>query len=620
MTRTTRHRLPILLAALAMLALSLSGAPVAAQDGSAPAAPTELTTEASHNSVKLTWRDPGDGSITHYQVLRRDRAVHAAGVFVTIQSNTGSADTEYTDSSAQPEKSYVYRIIAVNRHGASQRSRFARADTPAAPPPDPTPEPTAIPAAVPTAVPTQEPTSEPTPEPTAVPTAVPTANAAPTREPTPEPAPDKRIGSLTVTSSASGELTLTWSEPNPVPNDYRVIWAESNSNYRSWRDPDGNLYATDTSVTLTNLAAGTEYKVKVRARYGNDSPGPWSEEARYSTMAPPPTAAPTATAEPTSAPTATPNPTATPESTPAPSPKSVSDLTIDDQGNGSLRISWTPAMQTPCFYRVNWALTDQEYPDWLAEPGNHYAEGSPVTLDFTPGEYKIRVSAFYCEHGEPSGPWAETTHTVVENDLEAILGEYISPGALVRAILREAPLRSAQQGSIGDGQQQGTGEYPADPNTEYVWRLVGSLEFSSGWVRSANGRFGYTRELMTPEYNENHAGDNTGLHFSYNGVHQPTDGLTLHGGSGRKITFTLWWTRQNDHTVIDEALMGFEFGVDRWRASNEELVEPASGSWVQITDLSGLRFRVDEEDDSVGYYSGDPTFDAGSETWRRTFD
>ena len=79
MTLTSKFRLTILFAAVASLAalsallLSLNGAPAQAQDGSVPAQPSGLSTEAFYNYVDLTWDDPEDNSITHYQVLRRDR-------------------------------------------------------------------------------------------------------------------------------------------------------------------------------------------------------------------------------------------------------------------------------------------------------------------------------------------------------------------------------------------------------------------------------------------------------------------------------------------------------------------------------------------------------------------
>ena len=143
MTLTARPRLLIrfaVLAALALcgivLALSSTGTPpVGAQDGSAPAKPTGVVATATHDSVALAWDDPSDASITHYQIFRRDRAVHDAGEFVTIEDDTGSAATSYTDDTVEPETRYVYRVKAVNQHGASTWSNFVQADTPAAPDP-----------------------------------------------------------------------------------------------------------------------------------------------------------------------------------------------------------------------------------------------------------------------------------------------------------------------------------------------------------------------------------------------------------------------------------------------------------------------------------------------------
>ena len=110
-----------------------SGATGAVAPGSAPARPTGLSNTATHNSVALTWDDPGDSSITHYQIFRRDRAVDDVGVFHVIKDNTGSAATTYTDSAVDADGSYVYRVKAVNRHGASVWSGYSRADVPAAP-------------------------------------------------------------------------------------------------------------------------------------------------------------------------------------------------------------------------------------------------------------------------------------------------------------------------------------------------------------------------------------------------------------------------------------------------------------------------------------------------------
>ena len=99
-----------------------------------PAKPTGLTaTSVSHASVTLSWDDPGDASITHYQVLRRDRDADDPGVFDAIEDDTGSAATSYTDEKAKPAKRYVYRVVAVNGQGASPRSGYVNVETPDAP-------------------------------------------------------------------------------------------------------------------------------------------------------------------------------------------------------------------------------------------------------------------------------------------------------------------------------------------------------------------------------------------------------------------------------------------------------------------------------------------------------
>ena len=54
-----------------------------------PARPTGLSAVVSHDAVTLTWDDPQDDSITGYVILRRDRAIHPVGTFVTIDRRHG---------------------------------------------------------------------------------------------------------------------------------------------------------------------------------------------------------------------------------------------------------------------------------------------------------------------------------------------------------------------------------------------------------------------------------------------------------------------------------------------------------------------------------------------------
>ena len=64
----------------------------------APAAPQGLVGVAATRSVTLSWDDPGDASISGYQVLRRDRAVDAVGVFHILIADTGTSSTTYVDT------------------------------------------------------------------------------------------------------------------------------------------------------------------------------------------------------------------------------------------------------------------------------------------------------------------------------------------------------------------------------------------------------------------------------------------------------------------------------------------------------------------------------------------
>ena len=62
------------------------------------------------------------------------------GDFTTIEDDTGTNATTYTDDTVAPSTRYAYRVKARNAHGLSQRSKSVRATTPAEP--EPTPEPT----------------------------------------------------------------------------------------------------------------------------------------------------------------------------------------------------------------------------------------------------------------------------------------------------------------------------------------------------------------------------------------------------------------------------------------------------------------------------------------------
>ena len=102
-----------------------------------PGVPQNLRGTVVGASVTLEWDAPDDPTVTGYQVLRRQPAIHATGVFDVLVEDTGSADTVYVDTNVEPRTQYVYRVKAVNTDGESNRSRFASVTTGAASAPAP---------------------------------------------------------------------------------------------------------------------------------------------------------------------------------------------------------------------------------------------------------------------------------------------------------------------------------------------------------------------------------------------------------------------------------------------------------------------------------------------------
>ena len=133
-------RFALLWAALLLVAavavLPFFAWPASAQSDSPPDRPARPTAGAvSHGSITFSWADPGDSSITGYQVLRRNRDTDAVGDLTTIEEDTGTDATTYTDDTVAPSTRYTYRVKARNADGLSPRSKSVRATTPPAPVP-----------------------------------------------------------------------------------------------------------------------------------------------------------------------------------------------------------------------------------------------------------------------------------------------------------------------------------------------------------------------------------------------------------------------------------------------------------------------------------------------------
>ena len=98
-------------------------------------------------------------------------------------------------------------------------------------------------------------------------------------------------------SSTVDTISISWETPVNEPKDYRVTWIEATEeNYHSYKLVDGNnAYPTVSSYTITDLEEDTEYKIKIRPRYNDAPPGPWTDSVFISTGS---TAAPDPAPEP----------------------------------------------------------------------------------------------------------------------------------------------------------------------------------------------------------------------------------------------------------------------------------------------------------------------------------
>ena len=112
------------------------------------------------------------------------------------------------------------------------------------------------------------------------------------------------IPSINLDSNEPGQLTITWQAPERAPTDYRLMWANTNLGFPSYKNPNEAERANEyplgdvTALTLSNLTPGDSYKVKIRSRYYNadrtvrESSGPWTSTATQRVKDHPP-AAPT---------------------------------------------------------------------------------------------------------------------------------------------------------------------------------------------------------------------------------------------------------------------------------------------------------------------------------------
>ena len=81
--------------------------------------------------MTLSWDAPNDDSVTGYQILRRRPGEGEKTLLVHV-NDTGSTDSEYTDSDLTPGVGHTYRVKAINAVGLGRQSKFVSV-TPAQP-------------------------------------------------------------------------------------------------------------------------------------------------------------------------------------------------------------------------------------------------------------------------------------------------------------------------------------------------------------------------------------------------------------------------------------------------------------------------------------------------------
>ena len=187
-----------------------------------PAAPTGLTTsQVSHNALTLSWDDPQDTSITGYRILRGPDA----GNLAAIQNDMGSASTEYTDATVEPETTYHYAILALSQDGDGAQSPAISITTPAEPI-------------------EEEPVQE---------------------EPVEEDPPTAPTG-LTASNVAHNSLTLSWNDPQDDSiTGYRILRGDAYKNLPTIEEDTQSSTPSYTDNTVGQASAYFYQVVALRA-------------------------------------------------------------------------------------------------------------------------------------------------------------------------------------------------------------------------------------------------------------------------------------------------------------------------------------------------------------------
>ncbi len=176
----------------------------------APAKPTGLSATGGSGQVALSWTDPSDGTITQYEYRQKEGTTGNYGNWTGIPDSAHDGDnaTGYTVSTLSGSTTYTFKIRARNTSGAGAQSDEASALT----------------------------------------------------------APAKPSGLSA--SGSDGKIALSWTDPNDSTiTKHQYLQQEGSNDYGDWTDIPNSADDEDNAAgyTLTDLAASTTYKFKIRA-------------------------------------------------------------------------------------------------------------------------------------------------------------------------------------------------------------------------------------------------------------------------------------------------------------------------------------------------------------------
>jgi len=185
-----------------------------------PSPPTDLVAfDVADNQIDLFWTTPNDdgGSVITGYKIELVMIVPGQTTPSVIVDNTGNTDTSYSHTGLLMDKTYIYRVYAINSEGESSPSPQAQAK--------------------------------------------PTENSAPLEDIPPDPP-----SGLTATDVSSNQIDLSWNKPTanngPLVTGYKIEVKIGSGSFTILEPDTGNTART---YSDTGLTTGTTYTYKVYA-------------------------------------------------------------------------------------------------------------------------------------------------------------------------------------------------------------------------------------------------------------------------------------------------------------------------------------------------------------------